>query len=151
MWVMASFTANGYCPGDAGVPSATAAAGVAPSTAAVSTAAMTATGRVRVTRVGTVGLRVGGEWGGDVAVDSRQPDRRPEPPSSIRPPQTSAHDQNRRIRVIPVTVQESYLPGQGFSHSPCTAAVPLKIRRHSTAWNLIWPEPERSRHQLHGR
>ena len=42
------------------------------------------------------------------------------------------------------------MPGQGFSHSPCAAAVPLKIRRHSTAWNLIWPEPERSRHQLHG-
>ena len=37
---MVNLTANGYWPGAAGVPSATAAAGLAQTTAAVKTAAM---------------------------------------------------------------------------------------------------------------
>src|SRR5664279_295434 len=58
MWVMVSFTANGYWPGEASVPCATADAGVAPRTAAVSTAATATAARAGVKMVGTVDLQV---------------------------------------------------------------------------------------------
>src|SRR6478609_864104 len=80
MWFMVNFTANGYWPGAAGVPSATAAAGFAPRTAAVHTAAMAIA--TRTNRVGCPPIDIINRRGfiGPLATFLRFPRRDPRGP-----------------------------------------------------------------------